>query len=277
MAKNEKQPMNEKTVMKVLLILLSTVGICWAGGCAESLATRQLKKADANSVETILKRLNQRVAELESYQGQIEYLFSQPLLESQTLRKGVLYYTKCNEKSKLRINFKTLKQDDEKEQKYVEQYIFDGIWLTHIDYQIKAVKRYQLAEPNEAVDAFELVRENFPIIGFSETEDLKKEFEIKLVEQQGKKAAVIGLHLKVKPGSIYKDDYTLIDFWIDKKLSLPAKIIAVSVEEDVYEIKLVKPKVNKRIDKKVFEFKIPEGFGKPEIIPSKKTRKESHR
>ena len=150
---------------------------------------------------------------------------------------------------------------DEKEQKYVEQYIFDGVWLTHIDYQIKQVKLYQQAEPNEPVDAFELASQNFPIIGFSKVEDLKKEFEIKLVEQQeGEPENFIQLHLKVKPDSIYKDDYTSIDFWIDKKLNLPARIVAVSTEEDIYQIKFLKAKVNKKLNKKVFELKIPKGF-----------------
>jgi outer membrane lipoprotein-sorting protein len=270
------QRMSKKIITKVFLILLGTVAICQTGGCAESLAAAQPKRGDANSLETVLKRLNQKTAKLESYEGQIEYLFSQPLLESQTLRKGVLYYTKCNEKSKLRINFETLKQDDEKEQKYIEQYIFDGVWLTHIDYQIKEVKRYQKAEPNEPVDAFELVSENFPIIGFSKVEDLKKQFEIELVEQKPSvipaKAGIqdfIQLHLKVKPDSIYKDDYTSINFWIDKELYLPAKIVANSTEEDIYEIRFLKPKVNRKIDEKVLELEIPEGFS-VEIEPLKK-------
>jgi len=172
-----------------------------------------------------------------------------------------LYYQKYGKKSKLRINFKTLKQDDEKEQKYIEQYIFDGVWLTVIDYQIKQVKLYQQAEPNEPVDAFELASRNFPIIGFSKAEDLKNQFEIKLVEQQGGEAENFArLHLKVKPDSIYKDDYTSIDFWIDKKSGLPAKIVAITTEEDIYEIKLLKAKVNKKLNKKVFEVKIPKGF-----------------
>jgi outer membrane lipoprotein-sorting protein len=191
-----------------------------------------------------------------------------------------LYYQKSEGKlagaepgaarSVLRMDFQTLKQDEEQEQKYIEQYIFDGIWLTHIDYQIKEVKRYQKAEPNEPVDAFELVGKNFPIIGFSKVEDLKKEFEIGLVEQQGVEAKnFIQLHLKVKAGSVYKDDYTSIDFWIDKKLYLPAKIVAVSTEEDVYEIKFLQPAINKKIDKKVFELEIPKGFA-IEIIPLKR-------
>jgi len=266
--------MNKKIITKVFLILLSTAGICWIIGCTESLAGPQPKRTDANSVETVLKQLNQKTSELKSYQCRIEYEVNQPLFETKTLRKGVLYYAKFDGKSALRINFETLRQDDEKEQKYIEQYIFDGEWLTHIDHQIKAVKRYQLAEPNETVDAFELVSRNFPIIGFSKAENLKKQFEIKLVKQQEKKPAAIGLHLKVKPGSIYKDDYTSIDFWIDKKLYLPARIVAVSTEEDIYEIKLLKPKVNKRMDERVFDFKIPKGFGKPEIIPLKRTKKE---
>ncbi|MHC4458394.1 MAG: LolA family protein [Planctomycetota bacterium] len=263
--------MDKKIITKLVFILLACINTCWAGGCVESLAPQAEKpKADVNCVEKVLRELKQRTQELKSYHCRVEYLFSQPLLESETLRKGVLYYQKRDGKSKLRINFKTLKEDDEKEQKYIEQYIFDGVWLTHIDYQIKHVQKRQLAEPNEPVDAFELASQNFPIIGFSKVEDLKKEFEIKLIELEGKeKDAFIKMNLEVKPDSIYKDDYTSIDFWIDKRLNLPAKIIAVTTEEDIYEIKLLKPKVNKKIDKKVFEAKIPKGFGEPEIIPLK--------
>ena len=258
--------MNTKTVMKVVLILLCTVGICWAVGCTANSAGSQLKEGDVNSVDGILRNLSQSTAELKSYQRRIEYLFSQPLLESETLRKGVLYYQRLGGKSALRINFQTLKQDDEEEQKYIEQYIFDGVWLTHIDYQIEQVKRYQQAEANEPVDAFDLVSQNFPIIGFSKIEDLKKQFEIKLVKQKKGKAQ---LHLKVKAVSIYKDDYISIDFWIDKELGLPAKIVATSTEEDIYEIKLLDARVNEKIGKEVFEIKIPKGFGE-EVVPLKK-------
>lgn len=254
--------MNEKIITKVFSLLLAIVGIYLVG----SLAASEIERADTNlaanpQVDLVLERLNNQTTGLKSYQSQIEYRFSQPLLESETLKKGVLYYQKSEGKSALRINFQSLKQDEEEEQKYIEQYIFDGIWLTHIDYQIKEVKRYQKAEPNEPVDAFELVSENFPIIGFSKVEDLKKEFEIGLVEQQGGQAKdFIQLHLKVKANSIYKNDYTTIDFWVDKKLYLPAKIVAVSTEEDIYEIKFLQPKVNEKVDKKVFELKIPDEF-----------------
>ena len=273
-SKKKSQLMNKKIVAKVVIFLLCTVNTCLAVGCTGNLGGSQLKRCDINSVDGILRNLSQSTAELKSYQCRIEYKFSQPLLESETLRKGVLYYQRCDGKSALRINFQTLKQDDEEEQKYIEQYIFDGVWLTHIDYQIEQVKRYQQAEANEPVDAFDLVSRNFPIIGFSKVEDFKKEFDIGLVEQQGGGVKdFVHLHLKVKADSIYKDDYTSIDFWIDKELGLPAKIVATSTEEDIYEIKLLGAKVNEGIDKKVFEVKIPKGFG-VEIIPLKGKTKD---
>jgi len=271
--------MNKKMITKVFVILLTVIGNCWAGCCVKSAQPKDKKETKADPVEKVLKQLKQKTTDLESYQAGIEHLIRQPLFESQTLRKGVLYYARFGRKSALRINFETLKQDDEKEQKYIEQYIFDGIWLTQIDYQIEAVKRYQLADPNalkdanEPMDAFDLVSRNFPIIGFSNVEDLRKEFEITLVDKEpNKPAEFIQLHLKVKPGSAYEDDYTSMDFWIDGKSYLPAKIVSVSTEEDIYEIRLLDPEVNKKINKKVFDFKIPEGFTVEET-PLKKAEK----
>jgi outer membrane lipoprotein-sorting protein len=264
--------MNKK-IIKVFFLLLGTMGTCWACASTKHLDIQQSQK-DANCVEVILEQLNKKTKELQSYEAQIQYKFSQPLLESQSLRKGMLYYVKKDEKSRLRINFETLKQDEEKQQKYIEQYIFDGIWLTHIDYQIRAVKRYELAEPNKPMDAFDLVGRNLPIIGFSKVQDLKKEFEIKIAEQQGDNVEdFIHLYLKVKPDSAYEDDYTSIDFWIDKELYLPMKIVATSTEEDIYEIEFLKPKINEKIGRKVFEFKILDGFS-VEIEKLKKKESE---
>jgi outer membrane lipoprotein-sorting protein len=263
--------MKNKIFTKIVHIFFVMTNTCWANGCTAGPAAIETRAADANSVKAVLEVLNRQTETLTSYQGRIEYLFSQPLFESQSLRRGVLYYEKSDGRSKLRINFQTLKQDDEKEQKYVEHYVFDGVWLTHIDYQIKEVKRYQQAEPNRPVDAFELAKSNFPIIGFTDVCDLEKEFEINLAGTKGGRADdFFILHLKPRQISSYKDSYTSIEFWIDKKIHLPAKIIATSTEEDIYEIRLIEPKINEPIEKKVFEVQIPAGFSEPQVVPLKK-------
>lgn len=262
----------DKKILYVLLILLGAAGTCWAGCCTTNAGAVRGDKQD-NAVDMVLKQLSLKTRQLKSYECQVGYRFIQPVFESQTLRKGVLYYVKYDNKTKLRINFQSLKQDDEKEQKYREEFIFDGVWLTHINYQIKQIRMHQLAEPSKPVDAFELASKNLPIVGFAKIEDLKKQFEIKLIEpKEAEQENFIHLHLKVKPDSVYKDKYVSIDFWIEKKLGLPAKIIAVNTEEDIYEIKLLKPKLNKKMAKSIFDFKVPRGFDK-EVIPLKKKTK----
>jgi len=290
--------MNKKIIIKSAIILLWAMCICLASEgkkactCPTCVAKRQAKEEAANDADKVLKQLNQKTSELTSIQAKIEYKFIQPLLESEKLQKGIFYYTKIGNSSKLRLNFQTRTIDDEEEEKYVEEYIvlgganlshpgyrFEGMWAVQIDYEMEGIRYIQLADvqdPNKPIDVFDLINKNFPMIGFSRIEDIKKQFEITLVEQ--KKSGpedFIQVHLEVKPNSIYKDDYVSIDFWIDKKLGLPAKIVTVSTEpatepvelKDVFEIKFLNPKFNNKIDKKIFDFKIPAGFDEPEIMP----------
>ena len=290
--------MKTKLIINTILILLWMVSICLASGskkactCPNCVAKRQTAEAAANEADRVLKQLNEKTSELMSIQAQIEYKFIQPLLESEKLQKGVFYYAKIGSSSKLRLNFQTRTIDDEEEEKYVEEYIvldganlshpghrFEGMWAVQIDYEMEGIRYIQLTDtqdPNKPIDVFDLINKNFPMVGFSRIEDLKKQFEITLVEQKKSEPEdFIQVHLEVKPNSIYKDDYVCIDFWIDKKLGLPAKIVTVSTEpatepvemKDVFEIKFLKPKFNNKIDKKIFDFKIPAGFDEPDIMP----------
>ena len=278
--------MKIKMIIRTILILLCITSIGCASGSATSPGAKN-EKHKAEPVDNILEQLNKRTTELESYQCQIEYKFVQPsLFDSQDTRKGMLYYAKEGNKSNLRINFLTRQQDEEEEHKYLEQYIvldgsslnypgetLKGTWLVCVDYQIKEIKLVQLGlpgDPNKPVDVFELAGRNLPIIGFAKIDDLKEQFKVSLVEEKTKDPQdFIRVHLDVKPNSIYKDDYTYIDLWIDKKSNLPVKIIAQTTEKDFYEIKFLKPRINKKINKKTFDFNIPKDFGEPEIIPLK--------
>jgi len=253
---------NIRKITLIVLVMIVRTGYC-AGASSPS---------EANEVTAILDALSHKTSGLQSYQCKVEYLFSQPVLDSKTLRTGTLYYARFGGGSKLRIDFNTLSQDDGPQQKYVECYIFDGQWLTHIDYQIKQVKKRKLAEANEPIDAFELAKRNFPIIGFSKTDDLKKEFDVNLVNEPN---GPTHLHLTVKQNSQYKDDYKSVEVWIDTgKSGLPDKITNTTNNGDIYEISFVLPRVNEPIDEKVFDFTIPDGFG-VEIMPFEETKKKN--
>ena len=119
--------MRTKIILTIFILILIICTNSWA--CSNSLTCKNASKSsetkticnDVKDPNVILKKLNQNTLTLKSYQCRIEYLFNQPLFESKTLRKGDLYYKKSNGKTKLRINFNILKQDDEKEKQYMPQ------------------------------------------------------------------------------------------------------------------------------------------------------------
>ncbi len=286
--------MGNRRIIEAAFIVSWAAGVCWGSVCTQDAKAPEQNTSPVDPVDAVLEKLNKTTSQLKSYEARIEYKYSQPLLESESLNKGVLYYTRSGGTAALRVNFETRKQDNEEEQKYAEHYIvldgarlsspghpLKGIWLAHLDYQIKEVKYYQLAEPNDpnvSPDLFELAGRNLPMLGFTKTKDLKREFEVELVKpEKDTPQDLIQVHLKVKPNSVYKDDFVSMDFWIDQKLGLPVRAVAVKTEPeppygDIQEIRFNNPKVNKDIDGKVFEFKIPNGFGEPEIIPLQKDK-----
>jgi outer membrane lipoprotein-sorting protein len=257
--------MYKSATLAVLSVVLAT-GLSW-GAAANPPGTTPATASDPNALDRVLKNLETKANELKSYQVNMDYVFKQPLLESQQHRTGVLYYARFDKESFLRIDFNTLQQDEEKQQTYKQQYIFDGVWLLEVDYQLQTATRRQLAEPNQPLDALSLASKHLPVLGFSKVEDLRRQFEIGLVADPPAEAAGQDhLHLKVKPESVYKDDYATLDFWIDRKIGLPVRVEAVTPEEDVYEIRLTDPKVNAPLDRKLFQAEIPRNFSE-EVVP----------
>ena len=115
--------MNRKIITRATFILLWMAGTGCASATTANTKTLQ-EKPKTDPIDQVLEKLHQSILDLKSYQGQIEYNFKQPaLFDSQDLRKGILYYTKEAHTSKLRVNFQTRQQDDDKEHKYLLQYI----------------------------------------------------------------------------------------------------------------------------------------------------------
>ncbi len=263
--------MRRALIVGFILALAALAGPSYGQDATETSTCCASESTAANPVEAILDRLQSKVNELTGYQCDIDYIYKQPLLESQTRRKGKLYYIKLEKQSHLRVDFETIQYDDEKEAKRREQFFFDGIWGTYVDYEGRSVQRQQVAEPNAPVDAFSLVSRRVPVLGFSKIEDLEKQFEIELVEPNDAQAAASDLlHMVVKPESAYHEDYLTIDCRIDRKQGLPTQISAVTTEEDIHEIHLVKAKVNQAIDREQFEIEIPADFS-VETIPLKRS------
>jgi hypothetical protein len=256
------------------LMLIIVVSFCQGSTCSAA-STKKVKdaaKKPLSKIDEILFKLNFQNAKLRTYQAKIDYLYIQDpeLLDSRITRTGDIFYKKDSKASKLIIEFDTFKQDDEKKEKRKEVYFFDGVWLKVIDYKNKTVNSYQKAKTGKPVDAFELISRDFPMIGFNNKDDLRKNFDISMHKlEKNSKDKQIRLKLVVKKGYSYAKNYTSVDFRIDEKTFLPARIITTSTEGDIYDIKLYSSKINKNLKDSVFKLETPGKF-RENIHPIKK-------
>lgn len=227
-------------------------------------AISQAPNSEAGSLEQILSRIVDATQQLKSCQARLSYLFVQDpdLLASRTLRTGTLYYINGPEKSLLRIQFQDVKQDDFEPEERREEYLFDGVWLTRIDFKLKQVDQFQQAPEDKPMDVFELISHNFPIVGFSGADKLQQDFNITLKEENKDPNEPICLLLEVKEGSKFYEEYEKIDFWIDSITYLPKRLLAYAVQGDLYDIKFSDIQINKKLEKSVFTVETPADFRK---------------
>jgi outer membrane lipoprotein-sorting protein len=215
-------------------------------------------------LQNILAKIVDATRHLQTCQARLSYLFIQDpeLLASRTLRTGMLFYTNGGEQSRLRIQFVDLKQDDFEPEQRREEYLFDGVWLTRIDFKLKQIDRFQQAPEDKPIDVFDLVSHNFPLVGFSETEKLQNEFDISLKDKESDPNKPVCLLLKVKKDSKFHKEYEKIDFWIDPATYLPHRLLAYAVGGDLYDITFSDVQTNKKLENSVFTVETPADFRK---------------
>jgi hypothetical protein len=218
----------------------------------------------AMTVEQILDQMHKSAQTLTSLQADLEYLFIQDpeLLEARTTRLGILYYCKGTDKSNLRISFRTVQQDQEEPQIRPEHYLFDGVWLTKIDHAMETVDLYQKAPADKPAGVFDFISHNFPMVGFTDPKKLEKEFVISVSRVPAEPNQPQHLMLEVRPDSIYKDDYTKIEVWVNRTIWLPIRLTAVSVQGDFYDLKWHHLRTNEPIPQEIFNIEIPAQFRK---------------
>ena len=214
--------------------------------------------AVADEVDAILATLNRNLLDLKSCRLELSWRFYQPLLETSTVRTGTLYYKKGQDRSHLRIDFGSFQQDQEQPQPLREEIIFDGIWLTRIDYQLKEIKRDQLAPDDKPLDAFQLLTGRIPIISFESIDSLKRQFHIALGSPADPNTRV-HLVFTPRPDSELARDYKKIEILTKATEALPQRIRAVTPDDDLNEI-VLKRSGPQDVADSVFTFDRPRDF-----------------
>lgn len=249
----------------IVFTLLTPTAVQADQGCsAVKAAAAAAEQPPQTPLQKILDNLQKNATELTSCTAKLTYLVIQDpdLLDSRTTRKGALHYLKSNGRSQVKIQFDSVQQDDFDEEKRLEIYLFDGVWLTKIDYALEQVDMLQQAPEDKPLDAFDFLTHHFPLVGFSGSKDFETEFDVHLAEPAENEQNLAHLILNVKPDSRYSKDYKTIDFWIDNASYLPHRVRTLSTQGDFYDILFTDIETNKKIDKKIFALEIPDQFQK---------------
>ncbi|MHC4291286.1 MAG: LolA family protein [Planctomycetota bacterium] len=264
--------MNKYILLLAFLIFMTPSTLAGKSCCAKSkdqdtkpAKTPEKASEKSDELQTILSKMKNATEKLKSCQTKLSYLLIQDpeLLASETLKNGILYYVKDEDRSRLRIRFDDIKQDDFEPVKQRLEYLFDGVWLTRIDYKLKQIDQYQKAPEESPIDVFELISHNFPLVGFSGIDELEKDFEISLVKQKSADPNTsTHLLLKTRKDSNFNEEFTKIDFWVNNGTFLPLRIKAYSTQGDIHDIRFLDEKINKNLKNSVFTVETPAGFSK---------------
>lgn len=226
--------------------------------------------AQADDTNRLLKETAAAVDKLHSVSSGLEYTIYEDngIFETVTVYAGTFDFSKLPfdpncpapaeqeadaPKELAAICFTTKSVDGAKPVSEKTTYVFDGAWLTRIDYPLKEVTRIQTAPAGKRQKAIELFSDMVPVVGFTDTDKLLAEYEIKLVSESDA-GAVISLKPKKNVGA------RLLTIELDKASGLFTKITTELKDGGKNVLSFSDVKLNGVLLKERFNASTPEGF-----------------
>ncbi len=184
-------------------------------------------------VASLLADMEKACSELKSFEAKMKYDVLQPLVDTQRIRTGKLYYQVKGEIVYARIHFDDLLELDLMEEdstpkpvKFDEDYYFDGLWVHRTNAQTKTLESWEVATKRQVRESFRLGQGPFPLPFAITKSDVQEYFTVaKPVEEAaGELKDTIHLELTPKPDTKYAEEYLKIELWIKSESYLPVQI-----------------------------------------------------
>jgi outer membrane lipoprotein-sorting protein len=226
--------------------------------------------AHADQADKLLKKTAEAVNNLHSISAGLEYTVYEDngIFETTTVYSGSFDFSKLPfdpnapapdellpdaPKELAAIHFTTKSVDGAKPVSEETKYIFDGAWLTKIDYPLKEVTRIQTAPANKRLKAIELFSDMIPVSVFTDSSKLLAEYEVKLVSEC-EAGAVISLKPKKKVSA------ELLTIELNKTNGLFTKITTTLKDGGKNTLSFSNLKLNELLQKERFNAETPAGF-----------------
>ena len=179
----------------------------------------------AADVESILERIEDRGAGVNDLRCRVIYMVEDRIADDKVIREGEILYKKKEPNPVFMITFtKTIQEGTVSRLK--SWWLFDGRWLYEAKQRSKSIIKRDLAPSGERIDLFDLEKAPFPIPFGQKKDKILANFDVRL-GPGGANAPPDTDHLicTPKPEGRFAKDYTKVEFFVDRSLNLPTKIV----------------------------------------------------
>lgn len=271
--------MNTASMKHALVISLCLASLACAEEKADAYsgATKKAKpQADAPPAQTvpapnptdaaaraILDRQEKAGENYATLRMDVEYEVVNRMTGETEMRTGWVAYQKETKEqpTKFRVHFDTLRLENGPKMQNVVDYIFDGRFVTKDQYKTKTRTRWQVAAEGERVEAMKIGKGPFPVPFGQKTADVLTHLQaVTRAPEAADPAGTDYLKLTPLPGKEKDVNFLRLEMWIDRKTSLPAKIVARDENKNVKTVVFTNTKTDPNIDAKLFDVPKPAGF-----------------
>ncbi|MFA5864289.1 MAG: hypothetical protein WC975_06335 [Phycisphaerae bacterium] len=214
-------------------------------------------------VDTILDRLEKAGDAIKDLGANVNHELYQIIPDDRQVKRGLIRYRAAanGKNARFMIYFDTLIHEDLKiNQK--EWFCFDGRWLREIREQTRTAIDREVVAPDEKVDPFKLGEGPFPLPFGQKKADILRNFNVTWVKpEQTDPPASDHLILIPKPQTKFTKRYEKLEFWVDKKLNLPARIVSRDRHSNIITANFKDLKTNTGIPNNQLWIDVPKDYG----------------
>ena len=276
--------MNRKISRATIICLLAilAVGIAACRGQSTAPDTKDAERCDVATSErtateqniregvdpkilAALDRLEKLGETVKDLQAKLTLEKWETLVDDRTIKEGQLYYQRNEKEIRFRVSF-DVSRHGKQSVSNPEHFVFTGGWLTYRQERGKREDRYQVTRPGQpSSDLMRIGKSPLPIPIGQKTEDVLKNFEVSLIEQneQTDPPEIKTVHLKLVPrkGTELAVSHTRLEFWLAEPDCLVVRSQWENDSGDIFTADMNDIQVNKGIKDKIFQLpKLPRGY-----------------
>lgn len=183
-------------------------------------------------VEPILDRLEKRGETVSEIDCEVRYQVEDMISDDVRINTGRVVFKKMTPNPHFMVTFEKTVFDGQINNKK-SWYLFDGRYLYQAIQRTKSIIKRDIAPPGTELDLFSIEKAPFPMPFGQKKDEILKHFDVTLAKV-GKDAPpeTDRLICKPKPDTKLAADYSVMEFFVSRKLSLPVRIVMVDKPGD---------------------------------------------